>query len=120
MSKITRSDIYVRSEKGGEWFDDFLHSLAETKESSYQEIIDAISYKKSETVQGVVDKYREMVGLDTVASDADDNDIDKHASAELDEGFGAHLDQEKNMYRNEKAFLVMQRQGREFLLLLMI
>jgi hypothetical protein len=64
--KIIRNDIYTRSESGGEWFEEFLHSLAETKESSYQELIDAINYKKSETVEGVVDDYRKMVGLDSI------------------------------------------------------
>lgn len=71
--KIYRNDIYVRSESGGAWFNEFLHSLAETKESSYQELIDAINYKKSETVKGVVDEYRKMVGLDRVESSSDNS-----------------------------------------------
>jgi hypothetical protein len=70
MSKITRSDVFVRDEKGGAWFEEFLRSLAEEKEGSVQDVIDAIQYKKSETVQGVVEEYRKMVGLDTIeASD---------------------------------------------------
>lgn len=69
--KIYRNDIYVRSEQGPEWFNDFLRSLAEEKEGSTQDIIDAIQYKKSETVQGVVEEYRKMVGLDNIKASSD-------------------------------------------------
>jgi len=76
--KITRNDIYVRSEKGADWFNEFLQSFAETKESSYQDLLDAINYKKSETVQGVVEEYRKMVGLDSIG--ASENKINSKAS----------------------------------------
>lgn len=72
MSKITRSDVFMKSEKGGDWFDDFLESLAaENKEAYTQEIIDTITNTKANTVEGVVSQYREMVGLDTIANDKD-------------------------------------------------
>jgi len=80
MSKITRNDIYVRSENGGGWFDEFLRSLAEEKESSVQDVIDAIQYKRSETVQGVVDKYRKMVGLDNIKAYENETDLEVKAS----------------------------------------
>jgi hypothetical protein len=69
MTKINRSDIFVRDEKGPTWFNDFLESLAEEKESSVQDVIDAIQYKRSETVQGVVDEYKKMVGLNSIVED---------------------------------------------------
>ena len=70
MIKVTRNDIYTRDEKGGEWFDEFLRSFADEKEGSIQDVMDAIQSKKGETVQGIVDKYKIMVGIDSVA----DND----------------------------------------------
>jgi hypothetical protein len=76
-SKITRSDIYVRDEKGPEWFNDFLQSLA--GQSITQNVLDAINKKRGETVEGVVSKYREMVGLDVLADDGE-NEINKEAS----------------------------------------
>lgn len=81
--KITRNDIYVRSESGGAWFNEFLHSLAETKESSYQELIDAINCKKSESVQGVVDEYSKMVGLNSVEASVNDSELVSRASRPL-------------------------------------
>ncbi len=81
MIKITRDDIFARDESGGAWFEEFLQSLAEQKESSTEDIINAIQHKKSETVKGVVDKYREMVGLDS-AADVNDKSIVSQAAYE--------------------------------------
>lgn len=81
MSKITRSDVYARDEKGGEWFEEFLQSLAEQKESSVLDVLNNIQHKKSETAQGVVDKYREMIGLDAAAEIEDNNNIVSIASS---------------------------------------
>lgn len=67
MEKITRSDVYARDEKGPAWFSDFLYNFAQSQESPQPTILDAITSKKGETVQGVVNKYREMVGLDALA-----------------------------------------------------
>lgn len=80
MSKITRSEVFARGERGPEWFQDFLYNLSQTKESSTQDILEAINGKRGETVQGVVDKYKEMVGLDSVAQ-ADDDETEKVATA---------------------------------------
>lgn len=65
--KISRNDVYIRDEKGPEWFEDFLRSLAQ--QSTTQNILDAINKKRGETVEGVVSKYRAMVGLDALADD---------------------------------------------------
>lgn len=75
--KISRNDVYIRDEKGPEWFEDFLRSLAQ--QSTTQNILDAINKKRGETVEGVVSKYRAMVGLDALADDSE-NDINKEAS----------------------------------------
>jgi len=83
MSKIIRNDIYVRDESGSEWFDEFLRSLAEEKESSVQDVIDAIQYKRSETVQGVVNQYRKMVGLDNIESSTEENKLKSKACRPL-------------------------------------
>jgi len=87
--KINRNDIFVRDESGPSWFNEFLHSFAEQKEGSAVDILNAIQKKKSETVQGVVERYREMVGLDIVA-DADDKNTVKNAG-EVDQNYMSHL-----------------------------
>lgn len=76
--KISRNDVYVRDEKGPEWFEDFLRSLAQ--QSTTQNILDAINQKRGETVEGVVSKYREMVGLDVLA---DDNETEIKSEASM-------------------------------------
>lgn len=80
MSKVTRNDIFVRSERGAEWFNDFLESFAKDSEGSTKDILDAIQDKRNQTVQGVVDKYRKMVGLD-IQSDENNNDDSIKAKA---------------------------------------
>jgi len=69
MTKVSRSDIFARSEHGGEWFNEFLHSFAKTRQESVQEILSAINDKKAETVESVVQQYREQVGLDSLAAE---------------------------------------------------
>lgn len=81
MSRITRSDVYVRDEKGGEWFQDFLKSLAENKEAYVQDVLDAMNQKKGETVESVVEKYREATGLDTIAAEQKEDGLVATASA---------------------------------------
>ena len=73
MSKVFRNDIFVRSEKGGAWFEDFLQSFAEAKAYSLQDMLDTINQKRSDsvTVKSVVDQYKEMVGLDSIAGKTD-------------------------------------------------
>lgn len=70
MSFVSRNDIYVRSEKGPSWFEEFLRSMAEQQPSTVQDIMSTISDKKAETVESVVSKYREQVGLDSLADES--------------------------------------------------
>lgn len=70
MSTVSRNDIYVRDENGPEWFNDFLGKLSKKScGSSIQDIFNAIHNKKTETVESVVEAYRNQVGLDLVVSD---------------------------------------------------
>lgn len=64
MSKISRSDLYGRSEKGGQWFEDFLKQFSE---SAGNEIFN------KQTVSSVVDNYRHLTGLDKIASEKDES-----------------------------------------------
>jgi len=88
MTNVSRNDLYARDERGPEWFNEFLQSLANTlnQPSSIQEILSAINNKKAETVAGVVQDYRERVGLDLVQS-LDDyaDDTVKQASVKTSE-----------------------------------
>jgi len=78
MTKITRSDIFMRSEHGGAWFNDFLESFANNTPASVQEILNAINNKRTETVDSVVKSYREQVGLDTISSLEEDSEPTMH------------------------------------------
>lgn len=83
MSKVSRSDVFVRDEKGADWFNDFLESYAENKEAYVQDVLDAMTGKQdkqADTVQSMVEKYREMVGLDILA-DEDEPELVVKASA---------------------------------------
>lgn len=79
MTVVSRSDVYMRSEKGPSWFDEFLKSMAENNPSSVKEIMDAINNKQGETVEGVVQSYREQVGLDAVSKDDSEGEQVKNA-----------------------------------------
>lgn len=84
MSKITRSDVYSRDEAGGDWFQEFLRSYADVKESSTnQEILEAMTSKQGETVESVVSNYRTMTGLDVMAEALDADEIVATASSEV-------------------------------------
>lgn len=61
MSKISRADIYTASEKGGDWFEEFLR-ICKDQNQLFDKIID----KKSEGVADIVKQYREAVGLDLI------------------------------------------------------
>lgn len=61
MTKVSRDDVFIRSEKGGEWFNEFLRICRDQTE-----VLEAVVAKKSEGVAEVVQQYREMVGLDLV------------------------------------------------------
>lgn len=74
MSKIHRTDEYEKQGKVVDWINDFLTSYA--GRSSIQDMLDFITGKQAQTVEGVVAKYREMAGLDKIA-----DEIEKTASA---------------------------------------
>lgn len=83
MSNVSRSDLYASDEKGPEWFNEFLRSFsgASDKPTSVQEILSAIEGKRTETVDSVVQDYRQQVGLDLVRStDGNDEQNIKQAS----------------------------------------
>jgi hypothetical protein len=62
---ISRSDIYAKDERGGDWFQEFLCSLA-GQSSNMQEILEAITGQHGKSVQSIVQQYRKDVGLDIV------------------------------------------------------
>jgi len=79
MTKVSRNDIYVRDENGPEWFNAFLHSIANSKSDTVHDIVSAI---KDETVESRVRDYREQVGLDVLsATDEEDKENIKTASS---------------------------------------
>lgn len=78
MSKVCRNDVYVRDEKGPDWFQDFLRILAGEKTQT-ENILEAINNKRGETVESVVNKYRQAVGLDNLKAN-EDTEIAKTAS----------------------------------------
>ncbi|KKM16840.1 hypothetical protein LCGC14_1681770 [marine sediment metagenome] len=69
MINVSRSEIFVRDEKGPAWFDEFLRSLADSKSDATQEILDAIN---NDTVDGKMQDYREQIGLDALSTTEDD------------------------------------------------
>lgn len=82
MTKVSRNDVFMRDEKGPTWFDEFIRSMAGgAAPNSVQDIMNAIVDKKQATVESVVAKYREQVGLDTL-TDEDGGAQVKTASAE--------------------------------------
>lgn len=78
MVKVSRSDIFVRPENGGSWFQEFLNNY-DLNKSAYpttiQEVMNIITDKQGETVESVVAKYREQVGLDMVQSSDDEQQV---------------------------------------------
>lgn len=71
MSIVSRNEIYVKAERGGDWLNEFLRIYAEMKPqpSSIDDILRAITDKRGETVESVVQKYREQTGLDALSND---------------------------------------------------
>ena len=80
MTKVSRSDIYIRDEKGPDWLEDFFKSLAGQKSAGIQDILDAINNKKNQTVNSIVQSYRDQVGLDILGSSEDGGENIKEAS----------------------------------------
>lgn len=87
MSNVNRSDVYARGEKGPEWFNDFLNRIASGsyETASVQDILSAIYNKRSETVDSVVQDYREKVGLDLIRSTDESDENVKQSSRKEDE-----------------------------------
>ena len=83
MSYVSRNDMYARDEKGGEWFDQFLRSMADQKSSTIKDVLDAIQEKRGETVKSVIEEYRKMVGLDAFSTLEHDAGIISEASRPL-------------------------------------
>lgn len=67
MSKISRNNMKVRDETGPDWFNDFLMNISKTSSNTTQEILSTIHNSEPNTVEGVVARYRESVGLDAMA-----------------------------------------------------
>jgi hypothetical protein len=65
MIKITRNDTFVKSEKGPDWFNEFIRFFCENQKpnSVASNLSDIINNR---TVESVVKSYREQVGLDIV------------------------------------------------------
>jgi len=76
MINVSRSEIFVRDEKGPAWFDEFLRSLAESDSSTNQEILNAIN---NDTVDGKVQDYREQIGLDSLSTIEDGETVRRSA-----------------------------------------
>jgi hypothetical protein len=67
---ISRSDLFPPSESGGEVFEELAKLLSkEAHPNTVQELLNAISNKRSESVSDVVARYREETGLDLVLSE---------------------------------------------------
>lgn len=81
MTKVSRDDVFIRDEKGPDWFEDFLRSFSSNeKNSSVQDIIDAMTNRRGNTIESVVQSYREQVGLDALANDTEEDVNIKEAS----------------------------------------
>jgi hypothetical protein len=64
---IERSDEFIRSESGGETFQELFRLL--TAQPNTQDLLNAINGKRTETVESLVQSYREQVGLDLITAD---------------------------------------------------
>jgi len=63
-----RADEYEKSGKTVDWLNDFLASYAYP--SSIQNVLDLMVGKREESVEAVVNNYREMVGLEKISKNA--------------------------------------------------
>lgn len=80
MTNVSRSDVYARDEKGPDWFNDLLESLANQKPGTVQDILGAIKNTEAKSVDSVVQNYRKQVGLDALTADTRDHETIKEAS----------------------------------------
>ncbi|MFA5024016.1 MAG: hypothetical protein WC523_03630, partial [Patescibacteria group bacterium] len=72
MSKVNRTDEFAIAEKGPEWFNSFLQSLAGAKTGGYQDLLDIINDTAHKSIENLVKSYREQCGLDLVNFEEDD------------------------------------------------
>jgi hypothetical protein len=80
MTNVSRSDVYVRDEKGPSWFEEFLETLANKKSDTTQDILNSIYNVRARTVDSVVNEYRKQVGLDLVTGTEESDETIKQAS----------------------------------------
>jgi enoyl reductase-like protein len=71
MTQVSRSDIYPRSESGGEVFQELERLLSDQSKTAtpIQDLLNVINNKRSENVSDVVARYREETGLGLVQSE---------------------------------------------------
>jgi len=75
MAKVSRSNEFVRDEKGGDWFQEYLRILA-GQPSTATEMI-----KAKETVADVIANYKEQTGLNLLTqSELEESHMTKKAS----------------------------------------
>lgn len=75
MDPISRNDIYIRSESGGETLDAFWRQLQTASTPTIQDLLNTMAGKRNQSVESIVQSYREQVGLDLVTADETDGDI---------------------------------------------
>lgn len=80
MTVVSRSDVFVRSEKGGEWLEEFVHRMANQNPSTLQNIMDIITNQQGKSVSSVVEDYRKQVGMDAISQDDKNDEQIKNAS----------------------------------------
>lgn len=66
MSSFSRDDVYMRGEPGASWFNEFLNEFAKEKAKSCTtvDLVNAIYDRKPDSVNNIIKKYRDAVGLD--------------------------------------------------------
>lgn len=67
MTVVSRSDMYAPDEKGADWFNEFMLKMSGHQSQSIQDIMNIITDKRGDTVDSVVQSYRDQVGLDIIA-----------------------------------------------------
>ena len=117
--RVSRSDVYVRSERGGDWVEDFLNDFANNKQANNEnvasEIMRAIHDKEAKTVESVVQSYREMVGLDTLLDDQPQDALVSTASVKRARALSKRAGEEKEdepvevVEGEEPVMLIIQR-----------
>jgi len=94
MTKVSRSNEFVREEKGGDWFQEYLRILA-GQPSTATEIVRA-----KETVADVIANYKEQTGLNLISQASEEE------QPKLNES-GGYEYLEKDLDRAKKADLII-------------